>query len=1085
MAEATCIKHYFNQTSWRMRNSCTSIILGSLIVFFLSFPLTASDKLKNSVSASSTATVDLTLLENKVKTLRLHRLWYGNPGTPFTYSVQVITSEEYQAGKPSDALPFDCGYTGSDNKIYVSEPVTPEQLAVFNDINQAALYYLCGLYISYYYNYSPMPVWFKNGIAAFESHLGISDDAVKNSLNSYGGSVSSFDILNDRNSFVANNGLALSYLFGEFMSVYQCWQYYDILRTTETSIEIAPWYFECETMEKFLGRWNRYLYNRILEPDENLRIKLNLETVHFKFYFRNAEAFNFPAFSDTLETAYIEYVGRLNVQPLEKLTFFTIPECKAAEINGVACGNRLTSGTAWSSGLNTSCAYELSQLPLFSGQNRHELAHTMQGNLPQGSATSWVNEGFACFYEGRGPLDQNQLGIMRQELSNALKKAEEYFGHRPTYEDAHVYPNPDYGYYSLGTYFIDYIYRRGGGDQAVKNVCINDTQGFMSMGYDTPDAFLKSFYYDFDVRINQKSMADLTYPSPAIPVDENNVTLKWIPLDPDVKLNVSVSLNDTSHWTPIATDVTQSEQTWNAPENFSGRFYIKFSHTAYKLETILGPFLKNNVNSLNLVYPEGNEMLFADDTVSIRWANTHISKIRIDFSSDDGATWSEVKSDVETSSNSFDWHTPFIISSSCRLKIADMGGTISSQCSNTFRIVEANTPGGPYKTDKNTVVLLHFDNNLKNESALSADGTCFSSEINYSPGLSEELGSCIKPELPVKITHCSNLNLSGDWTIETWAKLVSFPTDFYQAIVTKPGDSNAYESNFSLLITPFWDNVFHYIYFAGTNNRIGVTARKPDLNEWYHVMCTRDTRNSKIKIVVRDKNMSIVDAQEQSFTGNDMYLNSQDLIIGENFYGYLDELRISNIVRNFDKPAAPQLISPQNNAPGVAANPDVALGWTNGSGTQRVDLYVGKTNTPEIRVLDNVAAVNTYTLSSPEQGAKYFWKVVCRNANGSTEGPVWSFTTATKTGIGDNYENKKGLSVYPNPAKDVIYIIVPQSESEFVDLKIFNTLGVTVHSEKVSSGSRAEVNLEHFPKGTYLVQIKDDKSSISGKFVRE
>ncbi|HPT20639.1 MAG TPA: T9SS type A sorting domain-containing protein, partial [Bacteroidales bacterium] len=837
-------------------------------------------------------------------------------------------------------------------------------------------------------------------------------------------------------------------------------------------------------MEKFLGRWNRYLYNRILEPDENLRIKLNLETSHFKFYFRNAESFNFPAFSDTLETAYTEYVGRLNVQPLEKLTFFTIPECKAAEINGVACGNRLTSGTAWSSGLNTSCAYELSQLPAFTNQNRHELAHAMQGNLPQGSATSWVNEGFACFYAGRGPYTQKQLENLRQELSNAMKKAEEYFGHRPTYEDAHVYPNPDYGYYTLGTYFIDYIYRRGGDDQAVKDVCVNDTVGFKKMEYDTPDDFLKSFYYDFDVRINQKGMVDLTYPSPANPVDENNVTLKWTPLDRDVKLNVSVSLNDTSHWTSIATGLTQSELVWNAPENFSGKFYLKFSHTAYKLETILGPFLKNNMNSLNLLYPEGNEILFADDTVSIRWANTRIPDIRIDFSSDDGATWSEVKSNVETTNNSFDWHIPYIVSSNCRLRITEMGGSASSQCSNAFRIVEANTPGGPYKTDNHTVVLLHFDNNLKNQSVLSADGTCLSSEINYSSGLSDGLGLCIKPELPIKIPHCSNLNLSGDWTIEAWVKFVSFTANNFQTIVTKPGDSNAYEANFSLLINPYWDNVFQHLFFAGTNNRISVTARKPDLNEWYHIMCTRDTRSSKIKIVVRDKNLNIVDIQEQSFTGNEVYINSQDLIIGENFCGYLDELRISNIVRSFDKPAAPQLISPENNGSEVTANPDVVLNWTNGNGTQRVDLYVSETNTPETRLLDNVAAVNTYTLSSPDQGTKYFWKVVCRNANGSTEGPVWSFTTDNKTGIEDNYENRKDLSIYPNPAKDIVYIVPPQSESGLVDLKIFNASGVQVYSGRITTDSRVEVNIEHFPKGTYLVQIKDGNRSLSGKFVR-
>jgi len=1061
----------------------------ALLLFLLSVLVMPVRATNEEVSASfkinsATPEIDMAALERKVNTLRLHKVVWGQPVTEFNYQVHIITAADYQLQKPSGAYPFDAGYLGVNGNFYISEPVTTAQQAVFKNIDQVALFYLCQAFISYYYGYSPMPDFLKYGFAAFEAHLDISDEVIKTALNNYGGSVNSLSVLNNRSDFISKNGLAVSFMFGEFMGVYHCWHYYNILKTTATTIETAPWWWETETLDKLLAKWNRYMTRRLLETDENLRIKMNKETEHFRFYYRDAESFNFPAFSDTVENAYVKYTTRLGLQAGEKLTFFTIPECETAIINGVECGNRLTSGTAWESGVNSSCAYELWQLPMFARQNRHELAHTMQGLIPQGTVTAWMNEGFPGFYEGRGPFSQSVINNERQQLLDAMTNAESYFNHRPTFEETKIYPSPDYGYYMLGAYFVDFIYRRGDGDLTVKDVFSNYDEGFKKLGYPTPDDFLNAFYYDFDVRIGLKGMVSLLSPSVSEQVNENDVFIKWLPLDPSVKLNISISLNNPTSWTPLASATTQTEIIWSAPAEFSGTFYLKFSHPDYELETVFGPFTKGNQNSLSLTYPIGGENLPAGDSVSIRWASTSIPSLRINFSNDNGNSWSEIAANVPSNKRYFRWLVPSDLSDNCKIRITDMTDDAkSSESQSTFSIIKSNIIGGPYSPDENTIVLMHFDGDLSNQSDLSDDGTGIQGSYSFFPAFGS-LSDCIKTTQPITISHCDNLNLDGDWTIEAWVKAEAFSTNNYQAIVTKPGDNNIYEANYTLLINPYWDNVFHYFYFSKTDSRIGITCQKPVLNEWYHVMCIRDTRNSVIKMVVRDKNLNIIDSKSQSFTGNEMYTNSKDLLICDNFNGYIDELRISNVVRKFEKPTAPVTPAPLNNSTGVKADADINLSWTNGSDTRSIDLFIDKNNPPTTKVIDNEPDVNEYVFSSVEPMTKYYWKVICRNLYGETESALWSFTTGAITGIEDKQEESVSLTVFPNPVRDKVYFTYSQISDKAV-LTIYDVSGKVVHTRKTFADGKIEVDTKKLAVGLYFVMIRDNNRVYTGKFIRE
>jgi hypothetical protein len=87
-------------------------------------------------------------------------------------------------------------------------------------------------------------------------------------------------------------------------------------------------------------------------------------------------------------------------------------------------------------------------------------------------------------------------------------------------------------------------------------------------------------------------------------------------------------------------------------------------------------------------------------------------------------------------------------------------------------------------------------------------------------------------------------------------------------------------------------------------------------------------------------------------------------------------------------PSAPALPSPANGATGVGINP--TLVWS-APGATSYDVSFGTTNPPPPLVSGISSA--TYTPTGIINGTTYHWQIVARNAQGSTTGAVWSFST--------------------------------------------------------------------------------------------
>lgn len=455
------------------------------------------------VSPELLPTIDQVKVANKIKALSVHRLHQNNQTSFPGVEIVPITSTKYMSQKPSNALPFDCGYLGADGKVYVSKPMLPEQKAFFKSDDQVVLYYLCQAFLNHYFNRNEMPIWLKVGFAAFESGIRPDDGEIKTAINSYGGSIPSFTELNNSTTFASKNGQNIAYTFGEFMGVYKCWEYFNILDVNSQGITVASWWYNVETVDKLYNMWKRYVELRILSSNSSGRPTWQQESSNFRLMYSNANSFNFPHFSTTLENAYAEYKTKLKVSHSEKLTYLTMSECEFAQVDGTTCGNRYTGGTAWSSGVSSTCAKNTSDLGMFTGLLRHELAHAFQAIIVKGGGflPAWLNEGFPSFMSD-GVLTAEKKNQYRADANKSLADATAYFKRKPTYDDIAVYPNPYFNYYLLGQIMYEFIYSKGGYD-AVVEVTKDPLEGFKKIGYTSPEEFMDAYYAYFDANWKQ------------------------------------------------------------------------------------------------------------------------------------------------------------------------------------------------------------------------------------------------------------------------------------------------------------------------------------------------------------------------------------------------------------------------------------------------------------------------------------------------------------------------------------------------------------------------------------------------------
>ncbi|MDR3667553.1 MAG: FISUMP domain-containing protein, partial [Ignavibacteriaceae bacterium] len=106
----------------------------------------------------------------------------------------------------------------------------------------------------------------------------------------------------------------------------------------------------------------------------------------------------------------------------------------------------------------------------------------------------------------------------------------------------------------------------------------------------------------------------------------------------------------------------------------------------------------DDIGPLLLKSPVGGENWQIGTTQKITWSLSNVINIRIDYTTNNGTSWTNIIASTPTSTGSFTWTVPNTPSTNCKVKISSVSSSDTNSVSNVFQIYQIPTnpcPGIP------------------------------------------------------------------------------------------------------------------------------------------------------------------------------------------------------------------------------------------------------------------------------------------------------------------------------------------------------------------------------------------------------
>lgn len=375
-------------------------------------------------------------------------------------------------------------------------------------------------------------------------------------------------------------------------------------------------------------------------------------------------------------------------------------------------------------------------------------------------------------------------------------------------------------------------------------------------------------------------------------------------------INIEFSDNGGNTWTVIGTNIAAAAGTYGVtiPAALSDNCKIRISDAAdiniYSRNRV--PFSVYDSKELGLtsVFPSA---LQSNVIFPVRWTSKGVNTVSLEYTINNGQNWT-LMAERPGGEGVYKWTVPVTTASSCKIRITDKSDNTVTEESPAFAIGPDQILGGPYANDNNTVALYHFDGdyqNLSNNQLAANPVNTVSLGKTGLPGMdygartdnsNPSISSCIE------IPHETPLNLVNDWTIEFWFKINSWGgvTTMYPYLLIKPG-----ANYFVFLDVAARSLHVGYDYEGGAEN-LFLPNNILELNKWYHIIFTRNTANTTLNCQLHDARRNLLSSESVVYQASHIPKTSTNQINlggfggGSNvqFDGYVDELRISNVVRN-------------------------------------------------------------------------------------------------------------------------------------------------------------------------------------------
>ncbi len=172
---------------------------------------------------------------------------------------------------------------------------------------------------------------------------------------------------------------------------------------------------------------------------------------------------------------------------------------------------------------------------------------------------------------------------------------------------------------------------------------------------------------------------------------EQNITWTYSNV---TNVKIDYSIDDGNNWVNIVSSVSAgSGYQWGIPFTPSTDCLIRVSSVenpfSYDISdnnfTIHDPTI-----SLDLTSPDGGETLTYEDTFPIAWNASNIYEVKIEYSIDSGATWSQIIDAFPASVEEFNWQVPNTPSEKCLIQISDTNNKDTSDISNSVFTINSS-----------------------------------------------------------------------------------------------------------------------------------------------------------------------------------------------------------------------------------------------------------------------------------------------------------------------------------------------------------------------------------------------------------
>lgn len=178
-------------------------------------------------------------------------------------------------------------------------------------------------------------------------------------------------------------------------------------------------------------------------------------------------------------------------------------------------------------------------------------------------------------------------------------------------------------------------------------------------------------------------------------------TIKWYSVGIE-NVSIQVSTNNGSIWGEIVKSTESDGEYATSFTVSSNQYKIKIFDADNESPTDEsdGTFTVTAEPSITVVVPNGGEEWYAGSNDNIKWTSTNIEDVKLEYTTNNGATWNLINSSIP-SNGVYSWTPiPNVSSVLCRLRISDANDGIPSDISdenftiNNVQLIEVTSPNG-------------------------------------------------------------------------------------------------------------------------------------------------------------------------------------------------------------------------------------------------------------------------------------------------------------------------------------------------------------------------------------------------------